>query len=69
MNTMSSNGKSTDIITVVLEKGLEFTNNLGITNSYPSLSKIKYASALLNFPLRKVMHAIFCFSIFTYSYC
>lgn len=57
MNTTSSNGHSTDIITVFLEKGLEFTNNLGITNSHPSLSKIEHASALLNSPLRKVMHA------------
>ncbi len=57
MNTISSNGKSTDIITVVLEKGLEFTNSLGITNSHPNLSKIEHASSLLNSPLRKVMHA------------
>ncbi len=57
MNTTSSNGRSTDIITVFLEKGLEFTNDLGITNSHPSLSKIEHASSLLNSPLRKVMHA------------
>lgn len=57
MNTMSSNGKSTDIIAVFLEKGLDFTNSLGITNSHPSLSKIEHASALLNSPLRKLMHA------------
>lgn len=57
MDTTNSNGHSTDIITVFLEKGLEFTNDLGITNSHPSLSKIEHASALLNSPLRKVMHA------------
>ena len=57
MDTTNSNGHSTDIITVFLEKGLEFTNDLGITNSHPSSSKIEHASALLNSPLRKVMHA------------
>ena len=57
MNTMNSNGHSTDIITVFLEKGLEFTNDLGITNSHPNASKIEHASTLLNSPLRKVMHA------------
>ena len=57
MNTTNSNGHSTDIITKFLEKGLEFTNDLGITNSHPSESKIEHASSLLNSPLRKVMHA------------
>ena len=57
MNTGSSNGHSRDIISVFLEKGLEFTNDLGITNSHPSESKIDHAALLLNSPLRKVMHA------------
>ena len=57
MNTTNSNGHSTDIISVFLEKTLEFTNDLGITNSHPNESKIEHASSLLNSPLRKVMHA------------
>lgn len=57
MNTNNSNGHSTDIITVFIEKGLEFTNDLEITHSHPSESKIEHASSLLNSPLRKVMHA------------
>lgn len=57
MNTINSNGHSTDIISIFLEKGLEFTNDLGITNSHPNESKIEHASTLLNSPLRKVMHA------------
>lgn len=57
MNTISSNGDSKSIISMVLEKGLELTNDLGITNSHPSENKIEKATALLNSPLRKVMHA------------
>ena len=57
MNTISSNGDSKSIISMVLEKGLELTNDLGITNSHPSENKIEKATMLLNSPLRKVMHA------------
>ncbi len=57
MNTTNSNGNSTNIITIFLERGLDFTNDLGITNSHPNESKVEHASRLLNSPLRKVMHA------------
>lgn len=57
MNALSSNENSTNIITVFLEKGLEFTNELGITHSYPNETKIEHATNLLNSPLRKLMHA------------
>ncbi len=57
MNTVSSNGNSKNIITVFLERGLDFTNDLGITNSHPNEDKMEHASTLLNSPLRKVMHA------------
>lgn len=57
MNTINSNSRSTDIITIFLEKGLELTNDLGITNSHPNESKIEHASTLLNSPVRKLMHA------------
>lgn len=57
MSSFDSNGDSTNIISVFLEKGLEFTNELGITHSHPNESKIEHATNLLNSPLRKVMHA------------
>ena len=57
MNTMNSNDGSKNVISLLLEKGLEFTNDLGITKSHPSDNKIERATQLLNSPLRKVMHA------------
>lgn len=57
MNTINSNEHSTNIISVILEKALQFTNDLGITNSHPNESKIEHASSLLNSPFRKLMHA------------
>ena len=57
MNTINSNDDSKNVISVFLEKGLEFTNELGITSSHPSDDKIEKATTLLNSPLRKVMHA------------
>ena len=57
MNALNSNDNSTNIISVFLEKGLEFTNELGITHSHPNETKMEHATNLLNSPLRKVMHA------------
>ena len=57
MNSSSSNGSSTNIISSFIEDTLDVTNNAGITNSHPNESKIDKASRLLNAPLRKVMHA------------
>ena len=57
MNTLDSNDDSKNVIAIFLEKGLEFTNDLGITKSHPSDNKIERATQLLNSPLRKVMHA------------
>ena len=71
MNSSSSNGSSTSIISNFIEDTLDVTNNAGITNSHPNESKIDKASALLNAPLRKVMHAsvyfVLCIFVFTFT--
>ncbi len=61
MNNKNSNGKSSNIITVFIEDALDITNKYGITNSHPNEVKLEKASALLNTPLRKVMHAFVYF--------
>ena len=61
MNNKNSNGKSSSIITVFIEDALDITNKYGITNSHPNEVKLEKASALLNTPLRKVMHAFVYF--------
>jgi VanZ family protein len=73
MNTSSSNGKSSNIISIFIEDTLEITNKYGITDSHPDDAKIEKASQLLNTPLRKVMHASVYFVlsfiiIFTVNY-
>lgn len=61
MNTHSSNGKSTNIISMFIEDTLEVTNQYGITNSNPSEAKLERVSILINAPMRKVMHAsVYC---------
>ena len=61
MNNKNSNGKSSSIIAVFIEDALDITNKYGITNSHPNDVKLEKASALLNTPLRKVMHAFVYF--------
>ena len=57
MNSSNSNGKSADILSIIIADALDVTNDYGITNSHPSDAKIERASALMNTPMRKVMHA------------
>lgn len=57
MDTNESNGKSKTIINDVVEKSVETTNGLGITNKHPSENKMKQIIEKLNYPLRKVAHA------------
>lgn len=57
MDTNESNGKSKAIINDVVEKSVETTNELGITNKQPSESNKKKVIDKLNYPLRKVAHA------------
>ena len=57
MNSSKSNGKSADILNIIIADTLDVTNDYGITNSHPDDAKIERASALMNTPMRKVMHA------------
>lgn len=57
MNSSKSNGKSADILSIIIADALDVTNDYGITNSHPSDAKIERASVLMNTPMRKVMHA------------
>lgn len=57
MDTNESNGKSKTIINDVVEKSVETTNGLGVTDKRPSKSKMEQVIEKLNYPLRKVAHA------------
>ena len=56
MNAKESNSGSLSTINGVIEKSVNVTNDLGITDK-PSDKKIKQISKKLNHPLRKVAHA------------
>lgn len=66
MDTNESNSKSKTVINDIVEKSVETTNELGITNKQPSESNKKKVIDKLNQPLRKVAHAseYFIFTIF-----
>ena len=57
MDTNESNGKRKTIINNVVEKSVETTNGLGITDKYPSKNKMDQVIEKLNYPLRKAAHA------------
>lgn len=57
MTSNTSNGKSTNIISIFIEDALDITNEYGITSSYPTDEKLDRASTLINAPMRKVIHA------------
>lgn len=57
MDTNESNGKSKTIINDVVEKSVETTNGLGITDKHPSKNKMNQVIEKLNYPLRKDAHA------------
>jgi len=57
MDTNESNDKSKKVISEVVEKSYETTNDLNITNKQPSKWKRKKIVGELNQPLRKVAHA------------
>ena len=57
MSGNESNNKSEGTINIVIEKTLDKTNDIGITNKHPSEKKIKKYVNNLNYPLRKCMHA------------
>lgn len=57
MDTNESNGKSKTIINGVVEKSVDTTNGLGITDKHPSKYKMQRVIEKWNYPLRKVAHA------------
>lgn len=57
MDTNESNGKSKTIINDDVEKSVETTNGLGITDKHPSENKMNQVIEKLNYLLRKVAHA------------
>ena len=57
MDADESNGKSKKTINEIIEKSVETTNNMGITDKHPSNNKMKIVINKLNKPLRKVAHA------------
>ncbi len=57
MDTNESNGKSKKTINKVIEKTVETTNNIGLTDKHPSEETKKKVTNKLNNPLRKCMHA------------
>lgn len=57
MNSSKSNGKSADILSIIIADTLDVTNDYGITNVHPNDAKIERASRIMNTPMRKVMHA------------
>ena len=57
MNSETSNGKSTGIVEQSISKFLDITNEAGITDAHPDDEKLAKAAALINAPLRKVVHA------------
>jgi len=57
MNGVESTSKSEKAISTVIEKTVEVTNEVGITNKNPKSSKISKLSEFLDYPARKLMHA------------
>lgn len=57
MDTNKSNNKSKEVINEVIEKSVETTNDLSITNKQPSEKKKEKVIDELNLPLRKAAHA------------
>ncbi len=57
MPSKESNNKSEKTINTIIEKTIDTTNDIGITNKHLSEKKIKNIVNDLNYPLRKCMHA------------
>lgn len=61
MNADSSGSTSKNVISIFIEDGIDVTNRYGITNIDANSAKIDKLSAIMNMPLRKVMHAFVYF--------
>lgn len=57
MDTNESNDKSKKVLNEIVEKTVETTDNIGITNKHPTQSKLNYVINKLNYPFRKLAHA------------
>lgn len=57
MDTNESNGSSKQVINNVVERTVETTNGLGITDKHPTENKMNKVIEKLNYPLRKAAHA------------
>lgn len=57
MNSNVSNKSSVSTINEFIEKSIDITNELGITDKHPSENKMNQVVNKLNYPLRKVAHA------------
>ena len=66
MDANESNGKSKKIISNVVEKSIDITNKLGITDKHPSENEIGQIVNKINYPLRKVAHASEYFILTTF---
>ena len=64
MNGIESTTKSRNTINNVIEKTIEVTNEVGLTNKDISSPKIKQMSKNLDYPMRKLMH-VFMYFILT----
>ena len=57
MDTNESNNKSMSTINGIIEKSVDTTNELGITDKHPSKDKMNQVVNKLNYPFRKIAHA------------
>lgn len=57
MNTDSSNTKSKSALNEIVEKAVETTNGIGITNKHPSKNSMKKFIEKYNYLFRKFAHA------------
>lgn len=57
MDTNESNSKSKKTLNEIVEKTVETTNGMGITDKHPTQSKLNNVINKLNYPFRKMAHA------------
>ncbi len=57
MDTNESNTKSKNTLNEIVEKSVNATNGLGITDKHPTQNKLNEVISKLNHPFRKIAHA------------
>ena len=58
MNGVESTNKSVKAIETTIKKTVEATNEVGITNKNVESKKVAEVAEKMNFPVRKVLHAL-----------